>query len=112
MNAVTKFNTDISNAQSGECFDIVGETIRVIQKSYESSLSFEDILKIARKTNAPIIIRTLPYGNKTGRWYIKDVKWNEDYGDKFEYIKYICNKNHAEQKWKRRECFLINWQLI
>lgn len=57
--------------KSGECFDIVGETISCH-------------LKIAKKTKAPIIIRTLPYDNKTG-------KWNENY----EYVKYMCLPENA-----------------
>lgn len=112
MQAILKFNTDISNVQSGEAFEILGEKIRVVQKSYDISFSFEEILQIARETKSPIIIRTLPYGNKTGRWYIKNFKWYEEYGNKFEYIKFICETNHQQKKWKRRECFLINWDIL
>lgn len=108
MECITKYNTDIGNLQSGESFYFVGHKIKIIQRSFDISYPFEYILKIARETESPIIIKTLPYGNKKGKWYVKSfVLEGGDMEYKYEYIKSICEQNERDEKWKRRECYLV-----
>jgi hypothetical protein len=58
MNSIQQYRTDTGNRDYKE-------------KMYPPTMSFENILNEAIKTNASLIVRTSSHGNKTGHWYLK-----------------------------------------
>ena len=112
MEIVVKYNTDITNSQSGEGFSFIGEELKIKQKDYDKSYTFGQILDIAREKRAFIIIKTKPskrYPNG-GKWYIKEIMFPQSLTDleKYEYTKKICEQNELQKKWNTRECYLID----
>lgn len=98
---INTYRTDISNWGEENNLKLRGN------QRYDNSYSFEQILSIAVKYKAPIIIKTKYMSEKKpGAWYIKGTKErNISYQD----VKLKCEENHENKKWSSRYCYLINY---
>jgi hypothetical protein len=78
------------------------------EKSYNKDTPFIEILKIANKLKAPLIVKTSYINDdKPGAWYIKG------YNNKLTYdeIKSKIEENVENRKYNKRICYLIKYDL-
>lgn len=126
LNSILKYRTDIIDIQGNKndktLLVFKGHNIHISQKSNDMKQSFSEFFEECKKSKPDIIIKTYPHPtlkNNIGKWYEKttmiktDPILNEEYQlIKFEFLKNVCNSNSREGKWKTRDCYLINWNLI
>jgi hypothetical protein len=75
-------------------------------KKYANTLTYKEILDIAYGLKAPIIIKTSYKSNeKPGSWYIKGINTDISY----DIIKAKCEENSNNNKYKKRDCYLIKY---
>lgn len=126
LNAILKYRTDIMDAQGNKgnktppMFE--GNIIHTSWKSDDIKQSFSEFFEKCRESRPEIIIKTYPHPtlkNNRGKWYKKTTMiknnplLNEEYQTiKFEFLRNVCDSNSREGKWKTRDCYLINWNLI
>ncbi len=67
---------------------------------------FQDAVVLARRygSNGVLVVRTKPYGEFPGAWYIKGFDGKASY----QTILHKVEENHTSGKFARRDCYVIS----